>query len=367
MNTGRVIRKILFVTMWLVIGAGMLTLLIAAIGKQKKDHCKDYSITIKGVEHNFFVDEQDIASMLKASVGGNIQGQPRSSFNLRKMEASLESNVWIRNAELYFDNRDVLHVSITEREPIARIFTMTGKSYYIDEDEKKMPLSDKLSAKVPVFTGFPEKVLSRRDSLLLHTVRSVAATVIRDPFWLAQVAQINITEERNFEMIPVVGNHLVLLGDGENMDRKFHRLFVFYKNIMSRTGFDAYRTINVQYAGQVIGIKDRMGKNDTTELRLNVEKLLRQARELQNDSIIAVRSIREQRSIVPDPALAATENNITGAIGTGSDPQSHTNPILVTNPVTMKPFSNPLPSEKPINPKPVKREGAPKAVMPKRN
>jgi len=109
-----------------------------------------------------------------------------------------------------------------------------------------------------------------------------------------------------------------------------------------------------------------MGKTDTTQLRLNVEKLLRQARELQNDSIIAARAIREQRSIAPDPAIAATENNITGEVGTGSDPQSHTNPILVTNPVTMKPFSNP-PSERPINPKPVKREGQPKAVMPKRN
>ena len=33
-----------------VIGGGMLTLLIAAIGKQKRDHCKDYTISIKGVQ-----------------------------------------------------------------------------------------------------------------------------------------------------------------------------------------------------------------------------------------------------------------------------------------------------------------------------
>ena len=73
---------------------------------------------------------------------------------------------------------------------------------------------------------------------------------------MAQVAQIDITPERNFEMIPVVGNHTVILGDGENMEQKFHRLFVFYKNVLSQTGFDKYKAINVQYAGQVVGVKE---------------------------------------------------------------------------------------------------------------
>ena len=38
----------------------MLTLLIAAIGKQKRDQCKDYSIKIKGARKSFFVDDKAI-------------------------------------------------------------------------------------------------------------------------------------------------------------------------------------------------------------------------------------------------------------------------------------------------------------------
>ncbi len=85
----------------------------------------------------------------------------------------LEHNTWINEAELYFDNKDVLHVTVTEKEPVARIFTATGNSFYIDSIGRKMPLSDKLSARVPVFTGFPEKkVLSAADSVLLNEVRA---------------------------------------------------------------------------------------------------------------------------------------------------------------------------------------------------
>ena len=48
----------MFVGMWLVIGAGMLTLLLAAISRKNKGECSDYTITIKGAENNFFIDKK---------------------------------------------------------------------------------------------------------------------------------------------------------------------------------------------------------------------------------------------------------------------------------------------------------------------
>jgi cell division protein FtsQ len=364
-NAKGTIKRILFVAIWIAIGGGMLTLLIAAIGKQKKDHCKDYTIRIKGVQHNFFVDEKDVLKLLTVAAKGNVKGQAKSSFNLQQMERLLEANVWIKDAELYFDNRDVLHVSITEREPIARLFTLTGRSFYIDETGKMMPLSDKLSARVPVFTGFPEKVLSVRDSVLLKEVKNTAVFILHDPFWMAQTAQIDITQERNFEMTPVVGNHVVLLGDGENIERKFHRLFIFYKNVLSKAGFDKYKAINVQYAGQVIGVNNTgSSKVDMKQLKLNVEKLLLQAREVQSDSVIAARDIKDQKAIHVDPAIAATEKTTAEENTNELNVRSLTNPVLVADPVSMKPFLNPKPGTKSeTNSKPVDPKKEPKAVM----
>ena len=353
MGTKKTIRKILVVSMWLLIGGGMVTLLAAAMRQQKSERCKDYTISINGAGENLFVDEKDILKSLSSGTKGNIKGQPMSAFDLLKLEQLLEKNVWIKDAELYFDNKEVLHVSVVEREPVARIFTIAGKSFYIDKEEKKIPLSEKKSVVVPVFTGFPDmmKRMTAGDSSLVHAIVNMAGFIQQNPFWAAQVAQIDINAEREFDMVPVVGNHIVKLGKGDNIETKFNRLFVFYKNILSRTGFDKYRTIDVQYAGQVVAVKGFTTKVDSIQLRRNVEKLLQQARDMNYDTIARVNVSQP----VPYPA---TENNIplNATTNTINDDGPNPNPLKL---------SETGPKSTGQDPKPVQRE--PKAVMPKRN
>lgn len=290
MDTKKVIRKIIFVTMWVLISGGMLTLLIAAVGKQKRNTCKDYAITIKGNEKDLFLSKADVLKTLKVATNGNIKGQSKKSFNLLRLENLLEENEWVKDAQLYFDNKDVLHVSVIERQPIARIFTSGGKTFYIDNEIQMMKLSGRRTAVLPVFTGFPaKKIQTKKDSVLLNDVRITAQLINNDSFWTAQVAQIDMkTSESDegweFEMIPVVGNHIIKLGDGHNITQKFNRLFIFYKEVLSRTGFNKYKTIDVRYAGQVIGGKSENPKVDSVRLRKSVENMLEQIKKLEADS-----------------------------------------------------------------------------------
>lgn len=323
MNAKTTIKKVLFVAVWLCIGGGMFTLLLAAISKRNKGECRDYTIIIKGAHTNFFIDKKDVEQLLVKATKGNIKGQPVATFKLHELEQMLEHNTWIDEAELYFDNRDVLHITVTEKEPVARIFTTTGNSFYIDRLGRKILLSDKLSARVPVFTGFPEiKKPAAPDSLLLNKVRATANYIINDPFWISQVAQIDITPERNFEMIPVVGNHLVKLGNGEDIDKKFYRLMVFYKQVLSQTGFDKYKVIDVQYKGQVVTSKYTGNpKIDSVQLRRNVEKLLQQSIEANNDTIVRamppIVKLEADSATTADPALKDKKD---------TNPEKHTSP-----------------------------------------
>ena len=285
MNAKTTIRKVVFVAVWICIGGSLLTLLLAAISKKNKGQCKDYTITLKGDQKDFFINKNEAEQLLLKSSNGSIKGKSVASFNLHEMEIKLKRNSWINDAELYFDNRNVLHITLTEKEPIARVFSTTGNSFYIDKTGNKIPLSEKRSARVPVFTGFPElKKMNAADSILLNDVTSIANYFVKNPFWQSQVAQIDITAERNFEMIPVVGNHLVKLGKSEELNKKFNRLMVFYKQVLSKTGFDKYKVIDVQYAGQVVVSKyDANTKVDSLQLRRNVEKLLLQSMNTEND------------------------------------------------------------------------------------
>ncbi|MCG2616491.1 FtsQ-type POTRA domain-containing protein [Terrimonas sp. NA20] len=290
----------MFFTMWLVIGAGMLTLLIAAMGTQKKDTCKDLAIVIKGVRSDdFFLDEADILKLLKVATKGKIKGQPKEAFDLQRMEELLESNQWVKDAQIYFDSRNVLHVTVTEREPVARVFTVNGRSFYFDDQAQMMGLSEKLSTRLPVFTGFPDKkMVGSFDSLLMKDIVKTALFISSNPFWSSQVAQINIDLScgagcREMEMIPMIGNHVVKVGDGESIESKFNRLFVFYKQVLSKSGFDKYKSIDVRFDGQVVAAKSENPKVDSVQLRKNVEKLLKQIKEMEE--------LNEKQALLPTP------------------------------------------------------------------
>lgn len=355
MNTKATIRKVLFVLLWISIGGGMLTLLIAAIGKKNRELCDNYIITIKTGLENItsgclddsvscaFVDEKDISRLLVTAIGADPRGKKIADINLRELEELLKDNVWIKNAEMWFDNRNVLRIEVNERSPVARIFTTTGNSFYLDSTGFSMPLSDKMSIRVPVFTNFPEKkIYTAKDSLLIQDVKEIASFILNDAFWMSQVAQIDIDPEKNFEMVPVVGNHVVKLGNGNDVSKKFSRLMTFYKQVLSKTGFDVYSTVDVQYEGQVVGTKRGTEKKsiDFAKLRMNVENLLKQVQQMQKDTV-AMNDLDRKK----------TNEKLDKEITTGlraTNPQS-------TNPNAVKAES--LPDMK---------ENKPKAVMPKK-
>ena len=321
----------------------MLSLLIAAIGKKNREDCTDYTIAIKGTEHNYFIDADDIRKLLRSGAGSEIKGKKIKEIDLKRLEQLLRNNVWIRKAEMWFDNRNVLHVEVYEREPVARIFTTAGNTFYIDSTMKKLPLAGKLSARVPVFTGFiDKKMYSAKDSLLLTDVKNIAIYIKNDPFWTSQVAQIDITPERNFELSPVVGNHLIKLGNAKDLDKKFDRLMIFYKQVLAQKGFDSYSLVDVQYTGQVVGTKRGSDKNqvDTVMLKRRVDEMLKQMQK-QYDSIAALKPITEKPTI----SGSQVSTNELRATSTQS-----------TNPNALKTESLPSKSEK----------NKTRAVMPKK-
>lgn len=372
MNAKTTIRKVLFVAVWLCIGGAMVTLLLAAISNKNNGKCSGYSINIKGAENNLFIDKKDVELLLFKATNGPIKGDPVAAFNLHGLERMLEANTWIENAELYFDNKNELHITISEKAPVARIFTTAGNSFYINSNGKKMPLSDKMSARVPVFTGYVEKKkMNASDSLFLDEVTDVANYIGTNPFWMSQVAQIDITTDNNFEMIPVVGNHLVKLGNGESIDKKFHRLMVFYKQVLSKTGFDKYKVIDVQYEGQVVTSKYAGdAKVDAEQLRKNVEKLMRLSIEAENDTVIKAlpptMKLETDSASAPDPSLKDAKEIIPEKINNPNPLKSS----LSNKEDKKKDKPEPAKTEKTKTvkenkPKPVEEKRVPKAVMPK--
>jgi cell division protein FtsQ len=334
----------LFLSLWLLVIGGMATLLIAANSKEKEHVCSEVLIGIKGSGEKFYIEKEDIFELIQKTAGSSLINKPITGVNLGRLEKALEKNSWIRDAELYFDSKDALNVSVTEREPIARVFATNGASFYIDSSGHKMNLVEKLSARVPVITGFVDvKKMNARDSAFFEEVKAVAQFIYGNEFWNAQTGQIDITPEKTFELIPVVGDHMIRLGKGEKIEEKLNRLFVFYRQVLGKVGFNKYAALDVQYEGQVVAVrKEPASPVDSIQLQKNIQSLINKAMMQEIDEAM----LPGQMSITGNVDSA----NLISPAKTDSVP-SKTDP----NPVQ----TNPNPIKTTARPNPVK----PKAVM----
>jgi cell division protein FtsQ len=331
---------------WLMVICGITTLLIAANRKEKNHVCKDILVGIKGNEGKFYVEKEDVLKLMERTAGGSLLEKAIMSINLRRLEDGLKTNPWIKNAELYFDSRDDLHVFVQEREPVARVFTITGNSFYMDSSGARMPLLDKMSIRVPVVTGFTSaRKFNSADSALLQQTKQVIRFIYGSEFWNAQVGEIDITTDRKFELIPVIGDHIIRLGDGENVQEKLDKLYVFYKQIMSKVGFNKYAALDIEFKGQVVAIKkEPTSPVDSIQLQKNIEELMNRAN-MQNI----------EDDMLPDQNLLPKTDSTVSTMGAQDNlvsTKTNSNPIELNksnqNTAKAKDEANPLPKKQPI-------------------
>lgn len=377
MNKKRTIRKILVLGGWVLVISGIATLLIAANRKEKEQVCRDILIGIKGNEGKFYVEKEDVLKLIEKTMSGSLFQKAITSINLSRLEDALKTNPWIKKAELYFDSKDALHVFVEEREPIARVFTTRSNSFYMDSSGERMPLLDKMSIRLPVVTGFTGAgKFNAADSELLQQTKQVAQFIYGNKFWNAQVGQIDITPQRKFELIPVIGDHIIKLGDGENIAEKLNRLYVFYKQVMSKVGFNKYAALDVEFKNQVVAIKKEPASPvDSIQLQKNIEDLMNRAnmQNIEKDMLPG----QTTKTIQVDTAINKAASKInTVSTKTTSNPieadQSSQYPVKTKVETKPTPKKQPVSTEKPksnVKPKQnVKTNKAkPKAVMPKSN
>ena len=292
---------------WTLVSIGCIWLLVSAVHSKDAKRCKGVDITIAGVSNNFFIDKSDVYAIIKKFGGDSTARKSLSAIDLGKIEHALEKDVWIKNAELFFDNNDRLKVSVEEREPIARLFSITGNTFYIDSSCMMLPLSDKFSARLPVFTGFPSdaRILSKADSALLRDVKVISQRIAADSFLMAMIDQVDITGQRTFEMTPKMGKQNIIFGDADDAAGKFAKLKLFYKDVIAKAGWNRYNTIDLQYSGQVVA-KIR-GKDDIVADSLRTLEIMKF---LAEDA--AKRSADSLETIVQDSRANSVDTSMIG-------------------------------------------------------
>ena len=223
--------------------------------KQRVVVCKDVIIELENDRENHFMDEADVMRLVGAN-SPTLIGTSINRLDLRAIESKLKSDKHILDAQLYGDLKGNLVVQIALRRPAARIVQEDAPDAYIAEDGTVMPVSEMFTARVVLISGgYARKLLESEDlnktvegQQLMELIRLINENI----FWKAQVAQVDMDSEGKITIYPQVTGQRIEFGRLEDIENKFKKLMIFYKEILPQRGWTKYKRVNLEYAGQVI-------------------------------------------------------------------------------------------------------------------
>lgn len=253
----RIWRNVFVGLSWLL-SLGGLVVLMSFIGVKKSAVvCKDVKVYIPGSQ--FFIDKDEVDHILQLG-NYSLVGQRMDKINMHGLENALKANPFVEYAKVYGDMDGTLMIEISQRTPILRMLNRFDQDFYIDRHGLKLPLSPNFTARVLAVNGFIDEPFGGRvDTLRTQLAKDIFKTVDyiqKDELWNAQIAQVYVNTDKEIELVPRVGNQKILLGNADSLDVKFKNLLGFYKQALPKVGWGAYKTINIKYTNQVIGIKN---------------------------------------------------------------------------------------------------------------
>lgn len=257
----RILRKIFTIAGILAGIALFVVVLTSAVQKQQQLTCKNVQVKIDYESGLALINEEEVLQRLNVLSSGKLVGRVLSEIDFHTLETELEKNPYVYNSEVFTNQKQEIVVQIVQKRPILRVINNNGVSYYIGENSERIPLHRTFTPHVAVALGNVECYKdTKRDSAMQAALYNLIQFVRKDDFLNALVDQVYVTQENEIEIIPVSGMHTICFGKADDrIEEKFNRLKIFYKEGLSKVGWNKYKSIDLKYNNQVV-----CEKNDTT-------------------------------------------------------------------------------------------------------
>lgn len=236
---------------------GFLFLIIFVIGTLAFTSIESRNIMCSDIEVVFDkneainIDKERLVKLVKAT-DSKIFNKTLDEINSEVFEGEIEKIPAILKADVYKlmvnekgAYKGVLVVKVKHREPIMRVITSNG-SYYLDKFGARIPVSSSYTTNVLVASG------SVSEKFAVEKLLPFVLYVKDDDFWNAQIEQIYVEEDGDVLLTPLVGGHIIELGEVDNYREKLHVMSEFYKQVLAKNNWDKYAKISLKYNNQVV-------------------------------------------------------------------------------------------------------------------
>lgn len=248
-------RRILKILTWIGIAAWFVVVLGFVSAESDQVMCNRIDVVLSDTVYNRFVTDTDIRALF-LSEGLQLQGYPLKEINTSKLERLLEENAYIREAEVSTDVTGRMEIRLEQSVPLVRIMPEGRNGFYVDTEGEVLPLSDKFVPYILLVSGYIDSPDSNATGDgQLGEIYQFCTYLANHPLWSEQIVQIYANRRGEYELIPRVGAHQILMGSLEQWKKKLDNLELLYEQGLSTYGWNSYRTINLKYTNQIICTK----------------------------------------------------------------------------------------------------------------
>lgn len=207
---------------------------------------------LKGVEI-LFVEEispfikQEAVNKLLIENNGDAKSIQKLALDLNSLEHTLNSQKMIKQSDVFVTIDGVLRAVIKQRTPIARIF-VGERSFYVDYEGNKMPLSNNFTARVPLVSGAIESV--NNEDLI-----AALKMIYEDDFLKKNIIGMEIMPNASLKMYNRNFDYRIDFGNLKNAATKFRNYKAFFQKAVLDNSLEKYKKIDLRFTDQVVCTK----------------------------------------------------------------------------------------------------------------
>ncbi|MFN7098803.1 MAG: cell division protein FtsQ/DivIB [Flavobacterium sp.] len=207
---------------------------------------------LKGVEI-LFVEEtspfvkQEAVNKLLIENNGDAKSIQKLALDLNSLEHTLNSQKMIKQSDVFVTIDGVLKAVIKQRTPIARIF-VGERSFYVDYEGNKMPLSNNFTARVPLVSGAIESV--NNEDLI-----AALKMIYDDDFLKKNIIGMEIMPNASLKMYNRNFDYRIDFGNLKNAATKFRNYKAFFQKAVLDNSLEKYKKIDLRFTDQVVCTK----------------------------------------------------------------------------------------------------------------
>lgn len=256
------LRKILHITIYLLIVGGIISLFGFAAKHQQHTPGSLVSIKVNSKSNNFFIMNEEIRSKIIERFD-TLEGRTVNSDLMIELHKLTRSIPYVAQANVYRTLQGKIGIEVTLRDPLVRVVNRQNESFYIDKNGYMFPLSDTHTARVMIASGHINTPFAAEKHVAdtgsdknaddcLKEFFELVRFIDSDPFWRAMIDHVYITEDGKFELTPRNAVHIIQFGKADHIEHKFSKLKLFYTGNLAQKGWYYYRIINLEFNNQVI-------------------------------------------------------------------------------------------------------------------